>query len=68
MTGNHEPSVLDYLKSILIPGRKHIEIPAPMDETEPEDDDLVEVEREEPERKVKPVENSFLKPEHPFPG
>lgn len=67
MTENHEPSVLDYLKSILIPGRKHIEIPAPLDEIEPEVDYLVEGESEELERKVKPVENSFLKPEHPLP-
>ncbi len=36
MNENQEPSILDYLKSILIPGRKPIQIPAPEDENTPE--------------------------------
>lgn len=38
MNENQEPSVLDYLKSILIPGRKPIVIPPPVDEVIPEND------------------------------
>ncbi len=42
MNDKPEPSVLDYLKSILIPGRKPIPIPAPEDERFPEIDSLTD--------------------------
>ncbi|MHB1482348.1 MAG: ArnT family glycosyltransferase [Bellilinea sp.] len=67
MNENHEPSVLDYLKSLLIPGRKHIVIPPPVDEFEPEVDTQVASVVDEPERVDKPAEKPFLKPEHPLP-
>ncbi|HEY4693721.1 MAG TPA: hypothetical protein VIH16_09805, partial [Bellilinea sp.] len=42
MNENQEPSVLDYLKSILIPGRKPILIPPPEVEPFPEDGTPIE--------------------------
>ena len=42
MNDKPEPSVLDYLKSILIPGRKPIPIPAPDEESFPEIDTQID--------------------------
>lgn len=69
MSENQEPSVLDYLKSILIPGRKPIRIPRPAEDSLPESvgepsaqPAIVQQEMTEPERTAEPSSREIFKP------
>ncbi len=71
MNEDQEPSVLDYVKSLLLPGRKLIQIPPPVDvdESEPSEEPLqaaaqsVRMAQETAPLKVQPTRN----PQHALP-
>lgn len=67
MNEKQEPSVLDYLKSILLPGRKRIEIPPPPEEIDLEEEFLKSITEVEEISQLRQSEEPESKPMTPLP-